>query len=92
MFRHICVLKTHFHFLRGKKSHILLNKLSVFFVVWHRSLKSHKASKEGLSVLNDNDKELAELRGLAAGVGPANACYAVQYVAQAIFLDHIGRA
>lgn len=45
--------------------------------VWHRSLKNHKATKEGLSVLNDNDQELAELRGLAAGVGLANACYAV---------------
>ncbi|XP_005363674.1 proto-oncogene tyrosine-protein kinase ROS [Microtus ochrogaster] len=45
--------------------------------VWYRSLKNHKASKEGLSVLNEDDKELAELRGLAAGVGLANACYAV---------------
>ncbi|XP_051020218.1 proto-oncogene tyrosine-protein kinase ROS isoform X2 [Acomys russatus] len=55
-------------------------------LVWHRSLRNRKASKNGLSVLNnnnddddndDNDKELAELRGLAAGVGLANACYAV---------------
>nr|XP_048281423.1 proto-oncogene tyrosine-protein kinase ROS isoform X3 [Myodes glareolus] len=45
--------------------------------VWYRSLKNRKASKEGLSVLNEDDKELAELRGLAAGVGLANACYAV---------------
>ncbi|XP_036024992.1 proto-oncogene tyrosine-protein kinase ROS isoform X3 [Onychomys torridus] len=45
--------------------------------VWHRSLKNRKASKEELSVLNEDDKELADLRGLAAGVGLANACYAV---------------
>ncbi|XP_055455372.1 proto-oncogene tyrosine-protein kinase ROS isoform X3 [Psammomys obesus] len=46
--------------------------------VWHRSLRNHRASKEGLSALKeDEDKELAELRGLAAGVGLANACYAV---------------
>ncbi|XP_037056259.1 LOW QUALITY PROTEIN: proto-oncogene tyrosine-protein kinase ROS [Peromyscus leucopus] len=46
-------------------------------IVWHRSLKNRKASKEELSVLNEDDKELADLRGLAAGVGLANACYAV---------------
>uniref|UniRef100_A0A8C6RDK4 Proto-oncogene tyrosine-protein kinase ROS n=1 Tax=Nannospalax galili TaxID=1026970 RepID=A0A8C6RDK4_NANGA len=45
--------------------------------VWHRRLKSQKASKEGLSVLINDDKELTELRGLPAGVGLANACYAV---------------
>ncbi|ELW48811.1 Proto-oncogene tyrosine-protein kinase ROS [Tupaia chinensis] len=45
--------------------------------VWHRGLKNKKTSKEGLSVLINEDKELAELRGLAAGVGLANACYAI---------------
>ncbi|XP_011857747.1 PREDICTED: proto-oncogene tyrosine-protein kinase ROS [Mandrillus leucophaeus] len=45
--------------------------------VWHRRLKNQKSAKEGLTVLINEDKELAELRGLAAGVGLANACYAI---------------
>uniref|UniRef100_A0A8C9AH08 Tyrosine-protein kinase receptor n=1 Tax=Prolemur simus TaxID=1328070 RepID=A0A8C9AH08_PROSS len=45
--------------------------------VWHRRLKNQKAPKEGLAVLVNEDKELAELQGLAAGVGLANACYAI---------------
>ncbi|XP_058422820.1 proto-oncogene tyrosine-protein kinase ROS isoform X2 [Diceros bicornis minor] len=46
-------------------------------LVWHRRLKNLKTPKEGLTVLINEDKELAELRGLAAGVGLANACYAI---------------
>ncbi|KAM6185672.1 proto-oncogene tyrosine-protein kinase ROS isoform 2-T2 [Rhynchocyon petersi] len=45
--------------------------------VWHRRLKNKKSRKEGLTVLLNEDKELAELRGVAAGVGLANACYAI---------------
>uniref|UniRef100_A0A8C5UUN3 Tyrosine-protein kinase receptor n=1 Tax=Microcebus murinus TaxID=30608 RepID=A0A8C5UUN3_MICMU len=45
--------------------------------VWHGRLKNQKAPKEGLAVLVNEDKELAELQGLAAGVGLANACYAI---------------
>uniref|UniRef100_G1RSK1 Tyrosine-protein kinase receptor n=1 Tax=Nomascus leucogenys TaxID=61853 RepID=G1RSK1_NOMLE len=45
--------------------------------VWHRRLKNQKSAKEGVTVLINEDKELAELRGLAAGVGLANACYAI---------------
>ncbi|XP_006840039.1 PREDICTED: proto-oncogene tyrosine-protein kinase ROS [Chrysochloris asiatica] len=45
--------------------------------VWHRRVKSQKSHKEGLPVLINEDKELAELRGVAAGVGLANACYAI---------------
>uniref|UniRef100_G1LGZ2 Tyrosine-protein kinase receptor n=1 Tax=Ailuropoda melanoleuca TaxID=9646 RepID=G1LGZ2_AILME len=45
--------------------------------VWHRKLKNQKTPKEGLTGLINEDKELAELRGLAVGVGLANACYAV---------------
>uniref|UniRef100_A0A452SRS7 Tyrosine-protein kinase receptor n=1 Tax=Ursus americanus TaxID=9643 RepID=A0A452SRS7_URSAM len=45
--------------------------------VWHRKLKSRKTPKEGLTGLINEDKELAELRGRAVGVGLANACYAV---------------
>ncbi|XP_008582044.1 PREDICTED: proto-oncogene tyrosine-protein kinase ROS isoform X1 [Galeopterus variegatus] len=45
--------------------------------VWHRRLKNPKSSKEGLTVLINEDKEFAELRGLAPGVGLANACYAI---------------
>ncbi|ERE85531.1 proto-oncogene tyrosine-protein kinase ROS [Cricetulus griseus] len=54
----------------------LVATVSLTFV-WYRSMKNRKISKEGLSVLNEDDKELAELRGLEAGVGLANACYAV---------------
>lgn len=42
-------------------------------------------------MLLNEDKELAELRGLAAGVGLANACYAIQYVAWAIIMEHLGK-
>ncbi|XP_073931842.1 proto-oncogene tyrosine-protein kinase ROS isoform X2 [Castor canadensis] len=45
--------------------------------VWHRRLKNQKHSKQGLRGLISEDKELAELQGLAAGVGLANACYAI---------------
>ncbi|KAI4567256.1 hypothetical protein MJG53_008837 [Ovis ammon polii x Ovis aries] len=44
--------------------------------VWHR-LKNQSTPKEGLTVLINEDKELAELRSLATGVGLANACYAI---------------
>ncbi|XP_060046544.1 proto-oncogene tyrosine-protein kinase ROS [Erinaceus europaeus] len=46
-------------------------------VVWHRRIKKKTAPKEGLTVFINEDKELNELRGRAAGVGLANACYAV---------------
>ncbi|TKC34119.1 hypothetical protein EI555_007918, partial [Monodon monoceros] len=49
----------------------------IFVGVWHRRLKNQKTPKEGLTGLINEDKELADLRGLAAGVGLANACYAI---------------
>ncbi|XP_041601028.1 proto-oncogene tyrosine-protein kinase ROS isoform X1 [Vulpes lagopus] len=65
-------------------SFILTIIIGIFLVVtvplvfvWHRKLKNQKAPKEGLTGLINEDKELAELRGLAAGVGLANACYAI---------------
>ncbi|XP_048649912.1 proto-oncogene tyrosine-protein kinase ROS isoform X1 [Marmota marmota marmota] len=65
-------------------SFVLVTVVGVFLVVtipltfvWHRKFKNPKTSKEGLTVLLNEDKELAELRGLAAGVGLANACYAI---------------
>ncbi|XP_036104640.1 proto-oncogene tyrosine-protein kinase ROS isoform X2 [Molossus molossus] len=45
--------------------------------VCHRRLRNQKTPKEGLAVLVKEDKELAELRGLAAAVGLANGCCAV---------------
>lgn len=59
-----------------------------FFIVWHRRLKNQKTPKEGLTVLVNEDKELAELRGVAAGVGLANACYAIQCVTSAVVMGH----
>ncbi|XP_013372154.1 PREDICTED: proto-oncogene tyrosine-protein kinase ROS isoform X1 [Chinchilla lanigera] len=65
-------------------SFILTSIVGVFLVitiplafVWHKGLKNQKNSKEGLAVLMREDKELAELRGPVAGVGLANACYAI---------------
>uniref|UniRef100_A0A8D2B9G8 Tyrosine-protein kinase receptor n=1 Tax=Sciurus vulgaris TaxID=55149 RepID=A0A8D2B9G8_SCIVU len=65
-------------------SFILITVVGIFLVVtipltfvWHRKFKNPKTSKEVLTVLLNEDKELAELRGLAAGVGLANACYAI---------------
>lgn len=63
--------------------------MSFFFIVWHRRLKKLKTPKEGLTVLINEDKELAELRGLAAGVGLANACYAIQCVTGAMIMGHL---
>ncbi|XP_037376870.1 proto-oncogene tyrosine-protein kinase ROS [Talpa occidentalis] len=54
----------------------LLVTIPLIFV-WHRRLKNKKTPKEGLTVLINEDKELSELRGLATGVGLANACYAI---------------
>lgn len=84
---YVCLKRT--NIFKGKKAIIYLVNC-LFSLVWYRSMKNRKISKEGLSVLNEDDKELAELRGLEAGVGLANACYAVQYVTPAIFLDHTG--
>ncbi|XP_051711345.2 proto-oncogene tyrosine-protein kinase ROS isoform X1 [Oryctolagus cuniculus] len=65
-------------------SFILVIIVGIFLVViiplafvWHRRLKNQKTSKEGLTILINEDKELAELRGLGTGVGLANACYAI---------------
>ncbi|XP_059797330.1 proto-oncogene tyrosine-protein kinase ROS isoform X2 [Balaenoptera ricei] len=65
-------------------SFILTTIIGIFLVVtilltfvWHRRLKNQKTPKEGLTGLINEDKELADLRGLAAGVGLANACYAI---------------
>nr|XP_012315817.1 proto-oncogene tyrosine-protein kinase ROS [Aotus nancymaae] len=54
----------------------LIVTISLTFV-WHRRLKTRKSAREGPTVLINEDQELAELRGLAAGVGLANACYAI---------------
>lgn len=73
-----------------KESNVLFCKLCpFFFIVWHRKLKSRKTPKEGLTGLINEDKELAELRGRAVGVGLANACYAVQYVTCAVTTGHL---
>ncbi|XP_054992516.1 proto-oncogene tyrosine-protein kinase ROS isoform X2 [Sorex araneus] len=56
---------------------IFLVTTVLLIFVWYRRLKKKKPPKEGLSVLINEDKELNELRGLAAGAGLANACYAV---------------
>lgn len=56
--------------------------LVVFFSipVWHQRRKSRKPTLTGQIVLVKEDKELAQLRGMAETVGLANACYAVRYV------------
>ena len=65
----------------GKISNALFCKLCLFFfIVWHRRVKNRKTPKGGLTVLIKEDKELAELRGLAAAVGLANGCCAIRCV------------
>ena len=66
-----------------------VNYVLFYFIVWHRKLKKQKTPMEGLTGLIHEDKELAELRGLAAGVGLANACYAIQYVTGAIIMGYL---
>ena len=62
--------------------------LSFPCIVWNR-LKNQNTPKKGLTVLISEDKELAELRSLATGVGLANACYAIQYVTWAGIMGHL---
>lgn len=51
--------------------------------VWKQRLKSGKRALPGQIVFIKEDKELAQLRGMAETVGLANACYAVRYVLRA---------
>ncbi|XP_023569963.1 proto-oncogene tyrosine-protein kinase ROS [Octodon degus] len=54
----------------------LVITISLAFV-WRKGFTNREAFKGALAVLACEDKELAELRGPMAGVGLANACYAV---------------
>uniref|UniRef100_A0A8B9EBS1 Tyrosine-protein kinase receptor n=1 Tax=Anser cygnoides TaxID=8845 RepID=A0A8B9EBS1_ANSCY len=59
---------------------IVLGKDLVVFLsvpVWYQRRKSRKPSLIGQIVLVKEDKELAQLRGMAEAVGLSNACYAV---------------
>lgn len=47
---------------------------------WKQRLKPRKRAMPGQIVFIKEDKELAQLRGMAETVGLANACYAVRYV------------
>ncbi|XP_040409330.1 proto-oncogene tyrosine-protein kinase ROS [Cygnus olor] len=49
----------------------------LFGFVWYQRRKSRKPSLIGQIVLVKEDKELAQLRGMAEAVGLSNACYAV---------------
>ncbi|OWK58396.1 Proto-oncogene tyrosine-protein kinase ROS [Lonchura striata] len=46
--------------------------------VWKKRLKSRKPALPGQIVFIEEDKELAQLRGMAETVGLANACYAIR--------------
>lgn len=54
-----------------------LTIIILFGFVWHQRWKSRKPASTGQIVLVKEDKELAQLRGMAETVGLANACYAV---------------
>ncbi|EPQ03180.1 Proto-oncogene tyrosine-protein kinase ROS [Myotis brandtii] len=78
--------KTKDGFWIPETSFILTVVIGIFLVViipltfvWHRRLKNQKTPKEGLTVLINEDKELAELRGLAAAVGLAHGCCAIRW-------------
>uniref|UniRef100_A0A674GT12 Tyrosine-protein kinase receptor n=1 Tax=Taeniopygia guttata TaxID=59729 RepID=A0A674GT12_TAEGU len=49
-----------------------------FMMLWKKRLKSRKSALPGQIVFIKEDKELAQLRGMAETVGLANACYAVR--------------
>ncbi|NXQ82134.1 ROS1 kinase, partial [Nyctibius grandis] len=54
-----------------------LTVVMLFGFVWHQRRKSRKQALHGQIVFIKEDKELAQLRGMAETVGLANACYAV---------------
>ncbi|NXL62621.1 ROS1 kinase, partial [Chordeiles acutipennis] len=54
-----------------------LTVVMLFGFVWHRRWKSGKQALPGQIVFIKEDKELAQLRGMAEIVGLANACYAI---------------
>ncbi|KAM6084950.1 proto-oncogene tyrosine-protein kinase ROS isoform 1-T1 [Theristicus caerulescens] len=54
-----------------------LTVVMLFGFVWHQKWKSRKQALLGQIVFIKEDKELAQLRGMAETVGLANACYAV---------------
>lgn len=66
---------THWDVLRVK--HLMV---SFSIPEWKQRLKSRKRALPGQIVFIKEDKELAQLRGMAETVGLANACYAVRYV------------
>uniref|UniRef100_A0A8C3BPL6 Tyrosine-protein kinase receptor n=1 Tax=Cairina moschata TaxID=8855 RepID=A0A8C3BPL6_CAIMO len=66
-----------------------LKYLVVFFSVpvWYQRRKSRKPSLIRQIVLVKEDKELAQLRGMAEAVGLANACYAVSILPSQAEID-----
>ncbi|KFP21242.1 Proto-oncogene tyrosine-protein kinase ROS [Egretta garzetta] len=54
-----------------------LTVVMLFGFVWHQRWKSRTQALPGQIVFFDEDKELAQLRGMAETVGLSNACYAV---------------
>ncbi|XP_068040421.1 proto-oncogene tyrosine-protein kinase ROS isoform X1 [Anomalospiza imberbis] len=57
---------------------LCLAVVMLFGFVWKQRLKSRKLALRGQIVFIKEDKELAQLRGMAETVGLANACYAVR--------------
>ncbi|NXS89380.1 ROS1 kinase, partial [Erpornis zantholeuca] len=57
---------------------LCLAVVMLFAFVWKQKLKSGKRALPGQTVFIKEDKELAQLRGMAETVGLANACYAVR--------------
>ncbi|XP_063245936.1 proto-oncogene tyrosine-protein kinase ROS isoform X3 [Prinia subflava] len=57
---------------------LCLAVVMLFVFVWKQRLKSRKRALPGQIVFIKEDKELAQLRGMAETVGIANACYAVR--------------
>ncbi|KAF2987188.1 hypothetical protein EK904_012124, partial [Melospiza melodia maxima] len=57
---------------------LCLAVVMLFGFVWKQRLKSTKPALPGQIVFIKEDKELAQLRGMAETVGLANACYAIR--------------
>ncbi|NXN92109.1 ROS1 kinase, partial [Rhinopomastus cyanomelas] len=64
-----------------------LTVVILFAFVWYQRWRSRKQPLPGQIVLVKEDKELAQLRGMAEAIGLDNACYAVRQVLGTNILD-----
>ncbi|NXG70179.1 ROS1 kinase, partial [Baryphthengus martii] len=66
-----------------------LTVVMLFGFVWHQRWKSRKQALPGQIVFIKEDKELAQLRGVAETVGLTNACYAISTLPSQAEIDSL---